>query len=339
MSVSTGSFATDATIRHCLATGEDIPLLTMETCVRNYYGDPKSYATEDRVESLIMVDSQELVPEGGEKRGDAIRRGGLRAVLDSPNMYPVGANSMEARLCLTSFDRQIAEAGSIFTGVRVRFAKYYHKVVHNQPSSQVVDHPILGCRKKIEDSFANDHNNIVALLLLRFCFTAKKASKLGRLYELGAQPDSSLNYQMLLIPILMHVVTEMNPYNSLSVRVILNKNLSRLEYNIRQKPLLSSIWSQDRAVQRIGFVPTLGVPSPSTKGEGPINMLDQDMCSGTEFKFARMYSLIVQDFKWKFDRQTQQPVLPWITAEEKALMYRAFDDEVVPLFDRPRYGP
>ena len=309
--------------RHYLAVGQEVPdHVCLDVC-KQHFNMARYILTAVVVEDVVADNSTAPVPEGGEARGKAILRG-LGELLESPNMLPVGTGTYEVRLCITSFDRQLEQSGNRFAGVREAFVRYYYPLAFHTADQRVVAHDILGRGKKIETTFQSHHNDVVALLIFKLSMGWDLiAHRAGRLWKMGTKQEHEMNFHLIALPLLVFACTEMNPHNQLCCKTILEKNLNRLENNLCQKITQFSTWSQEEALRRIEA--------------DEIDFEDRDMCSGVEFQFARMFSLIIKDFKWKFNHDTRTAELPWITAEEKRLMYVGYDNIAVPRYGQPPY--
>lgn len=294
-----------------------------------YYSEIEEALHEKTTEGIVAR-LQTILPVGGvgEPCGQA-RLGGIPRLLSTDNLYPFGPQSGWMRRSVIWFDTVttptvINGAPRTYRYLRELLVRFYFSVHDHMPDAAIVSHRILGKNKKVEDGFATTKNWIVAILLTKSVVGwNSNDSQVNRLWEMGTHPSYRIQYYLFVLPMLVFMVTEMNPHNHLSVRRVLNFDMSRIPSHIRHKASKHSIWSQEEALNRLS--------------RNEISNRDADMCSGIEFKFARVLSLIVANFTWKYDTARLQPILPWITAAEKELIYEPLDAQHVrPMVGNPK---
>lgn len=297
-----------------------------------YYGNMFEIMSTDRVEALITREADAL-PENGIPRGHAASMG-VVVLLQSPNLYPVGKNSTNIRLAITCFDRQLARVNNTerqFQFQRELFVRYYHIVHKHIEDPQLAGHDTLGVHKDVKGTFRTTKMWIVALLVSKLAYGWHvKASHMDKLWAMGELPENKLVHYMFVLPCVQLACTEMNPHNSLCYRTILNYNLKRLENNIKSKSRQFGWYSQNEAIRRINL-------DPAVHPNEAITYRDEQMCCGIEYQFARMFSLIIKDFKWPFNTSTKQPEKLWITPQEKARAYVGYSADVCARYGRPSY--
>ena len=77
----------------------------MITIGEAYYSDIREEMSIPRTQEIVA--GPLVVPQDGEPRGVAVQRG-LKELLNSPNIYPVGDNSRQVRMCVQLFDNSLA---------------------------------------------------------------------------------------------------------------------------------------------------------------------------------------------------------------------------------------
>ena len=278
-----------------------------------------------------MIKGDQSAPTGGEQRGTACKKG-LRALLVSRNLLPVGERSSMVRLAVRYHDIQdcsVNDSSRTWGWAKELCLRYYHPVHDHLEHSNVVHHNIVGHNRQIPTTFDETKNQIVALLVHKVAYGFNmKPSGMGRLWEIGEKSENSVQHWLVVMPLVTFFVTEMNPNGSLDFRKIMRLDCGKLEHNIRTKSSTRGIWSQQEALRRVAL--------PHGDPEA-ITYKDQDMCRGIKWKFARLFSLIISDFKWPFDKTTSLPHHLWITEHEKSLLYVGINPQVQPKCGRPSY--
>ena len=304
----------------------------MITIGEAYYSDIREEMSIPRTQEIVA--GPLVVPQDGEPRGVAVQRG-LKELLNSPNIYPVGDNSRQVRMCVQLFDNCLARVNDRDNDWRTQreiCIRYYYAIYDHIPDQRLQGHNIIGHKKHIRKSFDDQKNWIAALLICKCAYGwGMKAHEMEPLWKMGLLPHNRLVHHMFVLPMVYFLCTEMNPHDSLNYRVILKLNLNRLENNCKSKFRDYGAYSMDEALRRMSL-------NPATHPMEVITYMDASMCSGIEFRFLRIFSLIIPEFKWKFCQYRRKAAQLWLTDEEKNSLYRGLDSRyVVPRYGKPSY--
>ena len=144
-------------------------------------------------------------------------------------------------------------------------------------------------------------------------------------------PHNRLVHNMFVLPMVFFLCTEMNPHAALDFRKILRTDLNRLENNCKSKFRDYGGYSMTEALRRMSL-------DPITHPNEVLTYMDEDMCSGFEFKFLEIMCLIIPDFKWWFCQYKREASRLWLTKGEKDSLYVGFDTQhVIPRYGKPSY--
>lgn len=263
----------------------------------------------------------------GRPMGEA-RTQGLRGLLSSPNLLVYGANSYQLRQCQMHFDQLDAKSSPDGTNLNNWYLRHliimYFYPVHDHCCEQTIHyHKILGTgsRNKVNSHFKDVKNQLVAVLIARAVVGwGQSLTSLTTLEDLKEYPHYRVRYYMIVCPMIFFLCTEMNPQAHLNARIILETNLARVEEYMRKRVSSHGIWSQELMVE--------------WDRQGKLNHNHKNITKGVEFKFARLCSLIVSDYKAPYNEYLQKPWKLFITQEEYNLLYTGYD----PRYARDRYG-
>lgn len=290
--------------------------------------------------SLVFLQDTELLnsdgvnpvpPEHGVVHGTS-RKQGLAKLLESPNKYPVGEDSMDVRLSIMYFDLHQATVNNALQswGLQRETAIRYYWLVHDQREApEVRDHVILGKNRQLQSTCKTTKVWSAAIIIFHVAYSwTTVGNRMKSLREMGEYAQNGLVHTMLVLPLIQFFCLEMDPYNCLDPTEILDQDLSRLENNIKTKAKNFGVWSQKDAVRRIAL--------PENHEES-IADADKGMCQGIEVEFAILFSLVVRNFMLPFDRHqkgARRQKNVWMTTLERTRMYRSLDETYV----LARYG-
>ena len=262
---------------------------------------------------------------------------GLNALLVSRNLLPYGPNARDARMITHCFDSLPSESNDIFTTVwleqKQMVIRYYYHVYDKVPINNIANGLIIGAasNNRVMAHYKTVKNQLVALLIVKCAygwhFTVPSRRQVD-LKELSQWINYKGVFFKFVIPMIHFVVTEMNPHRHLSVRKILDTNLSRLEEKMRERARNNGVWSHELLRVRLGL---------HTKDPGYPNEWDNHVTKGVEYHFARLSSLIIPNYKLPYNEETQEQEKVYLTLEEYNRLYVGYDDTAVARFGVPEY--
>ena len=264
-----------------------------------------------------------------------MRERGLKALLAMPNFYPVGQHAREVRICITVFDYSLARVNNCEQFWRLQkeiCIRYFYAIHEHIPDQSLCGHNILGHRKHVRKSFSDCKNWIACLLICKCAYGwSLKPTEMDTLWAMGELPHNRLVHNMFVRPMLFYLCTEMNPHAALCYRRILKIDLKRLENNLKSKFREYGAYSMDEALRRMKL-------DPNVHPNEAITFRDEAMVSGFEYKFLRILTLIVPDFKHYFNQYTRAPVRLWLTEAEKRSLFVGYGDgHVIPRYGAPSF--
>ena len=178
-----------------------------------YYSDTRNEMSQPRVEEIVAGPHE--IPVDGERRGAAVERG-LKELLHSTNIYPVGNNSRQVRICVQLFDDMPATVNNRDHSWRLQREVcicYYYAIYDHIPDQWLCGHRIVGFRKHVRQSFTDCKNWIAALLVCKCAYGwGLKATEMQPLWRMGEMPHNRLVHNMFVLPMVFFLCTEMNPH-------------------------------------------------------------------------------------------------------------------------------
>lgn len=304
-----------------------------------WYGELVGELNTTRLQEIELASSVgdptvRLVPKGGEGYGKARERG-LQALLRSRNVYPVGNNCCEIRCALRVFDSMDATVNNTVSNwfhQRETAIRYYWLIHDHREDLGVANHVILADKRRLDETFKANKIWAAALIIFRVAYGWHiKPKGMKRLWEMAELPSNKLVHNMLVKPLIVFFCLEMDPHNYLDPCKILTTDLSRLEGNIKQKSKAHGNWSQDEAIRRIGL---------GDNDTESITFKDGPMISGIEYKFARLFSLIINGFERPWNRHKEgekRAEKCWLTDLEKRTYYLTINEMVQARYGQPTY--
>ena len=123
-------------------------------------------------------------------------------------------------------------------------------------------------------------------------------------------------YHCYVLPLIHYICTEMNFGAEMNPsELLVDVNVWRCESEIKARAKLG-IWSQDRMLDRMKHPPT----HPEAIGS-----IDNHITKGVEYKFARLCSLVIPNFKVRWSIEHQDAIPLFITDDERNNLYRGYD--------------
>jgi hypothetical protein len=311
---------------------------------QNYFKEPNNEINAVRLQEIQYRNSgvNPATPTIGLPAGEA-RKHGLLFFLASKNVYPVyGDHVAEIRLSMYYFDSQLARVNNESLGWRFQreTALRYYWLVHDFiVNGDIVSHVILGKDRRMEETTKKTKVWAAALLIFRVTYgwyrTPTSNGGMLALDQMALYPENQLVHNYMVLPLIHTLCMELDPHCDLCPREILLMDLRNLERNIKQKSKYHGNWSQAEALRRI-YLPV----------DDPRRITDADrfMVSGIEYKFARLFSLIITDFKRPWNKRlsgrAREDNKCWLTNWEKHTFYKSLDDTYVTArYGEPHYQP
>lgn len=258
---------------------------------------------------------------------------GLVMLIRCPNIVPYGPNTILVRACQNRFDaspaRQINDGLTTWLYQKHLAMRYYHFIYDLVIPDVIHYHNILGTgyHNKVREHAITMKNQIACLLIVKCCVgwdMSLSRFRYNTLEDLANFPEYQARYYMFVVPMLYFLCTEMNPHNHLNARVILEKDLGRLEEYMRKRCKDHGIWCQEEIQRRIR--------------NGQINHKHKHVCKGVEFKFARLCSLIIPDYVWPYNEDLRRAEKLYITYEQQNQMYTSLEGPGYDYHALARYG-
>ena len=298
---------------------------------RLYWDDCRIKMSLPNVEAILWQGDD----RSPETVGAAAAMGGLPGLLASRNLLPYGPDSWLIGLAIQQFDLTPAlvnEGHLTWLYQKHMVIRYYFQVMDHLPNHEIRYHQILGTgsSNKVHEHFVSIKNQIATLLIAKcgFGWDFGATGMRGTLHELGTQPEYEARYYTFVLPMAHFLCTEMNPHGALNFRDIVTKiKLVRIEEYMKKR-LEKGIWSQELLMKRIKL---------PVSHQWHVTYLDRDVTKGVEYKFARLCSLIVPNYKWPFNQRLGRPDKLYITQQELDLMHTGYDQHTIARFDQPSY--
>ena len=268
--------------------------------------------------------------------GSAAREG-LTTLLTSRNLLPYGPGSEFACSIIHCSDSLASQSNDCLNNLwmdqKRMVIRYYYRVYNLVPCTRIRFGNIVGSKSKnkVEEHYKVTKNQLVAILIVKCAYGwdfNMPSNKCVRLEEFSTWPSHKLAYYNFVIPMINFVITEMNPHCHLDARLILDTNISRVEEYVKNRCLNGGIWSHDLLEIRLQLARTHPMA---------VNHLDRDVTKGIEFKFARLASLIIPNFKLPYNLDKRHTEKLNITKEEYRQLYRGYDHLAIERYEEPTY--
>ena len=262
---------------------------------------------------------------------------GLNALLVCRNLLPYGPNCGDARMVTHCFDSLPSESNDIFSTVWLEQKQmviwYYYHVYDKVPVNNIANGLIVGGASNncVMDNYKTVKNQLVALLIVKCAYGWHFKIQSRRnvdLKELSQYDDYRAVFFKFVIPMIHFVVTEMNPHPHLSVMKIFDTNLSRVEGKMRDRAKYNGVWSHELLKCRMGL---------HTRDPQYVGGWDNHVTKGVEYRFARLSSLIIPNYKLPYNEETKEQEKVYLTWEEYDRLYVGYDNTAIARFGVPEY--
>ena len=257
----------------------------------------------------------------------------------SPNLLPYGRR-VAMRPLVAAFDKTLSTHGGVTWGYHKRSViRYMNEISDHYARNEIHFHEQLGRPRPnrggggtdVKRHFIHMKGRLLVILIFRSLIGWRQG--LGQLpftlAQMQRDPYWRPYYYLYVLPLMHYICTEMNDGSEMNPHELLvSVNIHRCEGEIKRRAK-NGLWSQDRMIYRINRPPN----DPEE-----IRTIDNNITKGIEYKFARLCSLVIPDFKPRWSRAHRDRVHMYLTATEWANLYRGYDLHT-PMRQLPPRGP